>query len=109
MIQQLLKDYSSVIIIGSDIPALDHSLVEEAFSVLEDHDVVLGPCHDGGYYLIGMKQSHDLFSGITWSSSSVFSDSKKKCKELGLTLGVLQTLDDVDTLSDYEKIKNTFS
>lgn len=57
--QQAFKEQESrsdkMILIGSDCPYLTKEILHEAFKSLEEHDVVLGPTQDGGYYLIGMK------------------------------------------------------
>src|SRR6476469_5527701 len=53
-----------IIAFNSDSPHLPPSVLEEAFEALAAHDVVVGPTHDGGYYLVGAKGSHPtLFTG----------------------------------------------
>ena len=47
-----------IIAFNSDIPHLPRSVLEHAFETLATHDVVVGPTHDGGYYLVGAKASH---------------------------------------------------
>lgn len=90
-----------VIIIGTDIPELSKELLKDAFSALDKSDVALGPSKDGGYYLLGIKQMYsELFDGIEYSTSSVFSDTIKRIKELGLSYHLLPVLSDVDTEED---------
>ena len=43
---------------NSDSPHLPRSVLEDAFEMLAEDDVVVGPTHDGGYYLVGAKASH---------------------------------------------------
>ena len=45
-----------VVIVGSDIPALDAAHVARAFALLGGHDWVFGPATDGGYWLIGARR-----------------------------------------------------
>ena len=53
-----------VIAFNSDSPHLPASVLENAFQALAAHDVVVGPTHDGGYYLVGAKATHPtLFEG----------------------------------------------
>src|SRR5436305_12629316 len=53
-----------VIAFNSDSPHLAASVLENAFEILATHDVVVGPTHDGGYYLVGAKAAHaTLFDG----------------------------------------------
>lgn len=99
-----------VIIIGTDCPDLNSTILNQASSLLLTNDIVFGPAHDGGYYLIAMKiPSKKLLEGILWSTSSVLQESIKICNREGLTFGLLPTLNDVDEKKDllgtiYEKI-----
>lgn len=90
-----------VVIIGSDCPGIDRGLIRDAFAALDDHDVVLGPARDGGYYLIGMKALHEgLFQGISWSSPAVLRETTARADAEGLSYRSLRTLRDVDTVAD---------
>lgn len=96
-----------VIIIGSDCYELRSSLIQEAFELLNDKDLVLGPAEDGGYYLIGMKKPLTaIFENKEWGNSDVLLDTLLTIKEKGLTFHLLETLNDVDTIEDLpEKLK----
>ena len=60
-----------IIAFNSDSPHLPRSVLEDAFEMLAAHDVVVGPTHDGGYYLVGAKASHPtLFAGDGMGTSS---------------------------------------
>ncbi len=60
-----------IIAFNSDSPHLPRSVLEDAFETLSAHDVVVGPTHDGGYYLVGAKASHPtLFAGDGMGTSS---------------------------------------
>ena len=50
------KGYDACLLLGSDVPEVQAEDLKQAFSLLEHHDVVLGPTTDGGYYLAGMKK-----------------------------------------------------
>ena len=87
-----------VVLIGSDSPTLDPTLVITAFLCLEGRDVVIGPSTDGGYYLIGARDSvPPLFDEISWSSASVLGQTIDRLKDTGLSLAVLPPWYDVDT------------
>lgn len=90
-----------MLVIGTDMPFIDEELVANASRALDHSDIVLGPCVDGGYYLIGMKSIHrQLFEGIPWSTSRVLSATLDRCASLGLTTQLLPEQRDVDTLND---------
>ena len=93
---------SKVIIIGSDCPYITPALIDNAFSVLDDHDIVIGPTLDGGYYLLGMKKLHqELFYNVNWSSETVFTSTLEKIKNSGLSYGQTELLNDIDTYEDW--------
>ena len=94
-------DYKNVVIIGSDCLEITSSIIEYAFEVLNRKDVVLGPAHDGGYYLIGMKTLHpELFESKTWSTENVMLDTLIDIKVKGLSYELLDTLSDIDREED---------
>lgn len=98
----LLKEvYGKAIIIASDVPDLSTSIITKAVSALDIHDLVIGPCNDGGYYLVGMKKPHnELFRGISWSTDKVLEQTLTKAGEQGLSIFSLITLRDIDTEND---------
>lgn len=90
-----------MVIIGTDCPSLTEEHLLAAFAVLDESDVVLGPAHDGGYYLIGMREPQpSLFEAIPWSTSEVFAITQQRASEAGLGLSTLPPLADVDEPAD---------
>lgn len=89
------------VLIGSDCPDLNASLMAEAFQLLRQHDLVLGPALDGGYYLIGLRRLiPELFTGIPWSTAEVLQQTITIAKRLGLAVAKLPLLSDVDRPED---------
>jgi len=103
--RHFLKKYVNVVIIGSDAPMMNSRIVKNSFKLLKDKDIVLGESDDGGYYLIGMKKVHDIFSGIRWSTKNVLKDSIKKIKKKNLSYELLPEMFDVDTVDDLKKTR----
>lgn len=96
-----------VLVAGTDVPGIRADTIRRAFSVLADHDVVLGPAGDGGYYLIGMNRCHpELFAGIDWGSERVAAQTRATIRRLGLTVAELPVLDDVDRPEDLARLRN---
>ena len=103
-IREVINCHEKVIIIGSDCIQLKESLIENAFSKLDNFDIVLGPALDGGYYLIGVKHPFDyIFDGIPWSTSEVLDKTLQKILSSGLSCHLLQELSDIDYMEDWEK------
>ncbi len=91
------RNYSCAVLIGSDSPDLPIGLVEQAFSVLQQVEVVLAPATDGGYVLIGEAIHHpEIFSGIKWSSDEVLEESLRRIDRLGIRAEQLSGWDDLD-------------
>jgi rSAM/selenodomain-associated transferase 1 len=98
------EGFRSVVLIGSDFPDLPQKIIEDAFALLDSpSDAVIGPAADGGYYLIGLKAGTflpDIFSGLSWSTASVFSKTLKILQACGQRTEILQEWHDVDTRND---------
>ncbi len=98
------RDFPFVAAVGSDLPTLEASRVEQAFRCLEaGADVVLGPVEDGGYYLIALRRAAlrpELFAGISWSTAQVLSETLLRCQALGFKTELLPRERDIDTPPD---------
>ncbi len=100
------QGFRKVTLIGSDCPGIDAQLVSRAFASLDEHDLTIGPSHDGGYYLIGLRgPAPRLFRGINWSTDVVLDQTLAHARGLGLRTAMLPTLRDIDTASDARALK----
>ena len=96
------KDRKRCIIIGTDCPEIAATMIESVFEMLKEKDIVIGPCKDGGYYLLGMSRFlPELFEDIDWSTDRVFNQTMEKVHKNNLYCGVLKTLADIDTQEDF--------
>jgi uncharacterized protein len=90
-----------VIAFNSDSPHLAPSVLESAFEILSTHEVVVGPTHDGGYYLVGAKASHPtLFDAEGMGTRSALDRLLTRTKELELSTGFTEQFYDVDIAND---------
>jgi len=90
-----------VAIVGTDAPFVGRDTVLEALGALAENDLVLGPAHDGGYYLLALDRPRpELFRGIAWSTGTVLSATVERAGTLGLTVRLIEPLRDIDTLED---------
>jgi rSAM/selenodomain-associated transferase 1 len=86
------------VIVGTDVPDMNKKIIEQAFDLLDKHDLVISPSPDGGYNLLGMKKLHlNLFENIEWSSSTVLKKTVDAAKKQNLTIKLLDQLIDIDT------------
>ena len=100
--KEILQKYKKVTIIGSDFPTLSSETVKQAFSLLDEHDIILGPSFDGGYYLIAMQQPHTIFKNIEWSVETVLQEQIKNIEKQKLTFTLLKKEHDIDTEEDLQ-------
>jgi rSAM/selenodomain-associated transferase 1 len=99
--------YREVVIMNSDSPTLPGSYLQQAFDTLQDGaDLVLGPCDDGGYYLIGMKRPVPrLLREVPMSTPTVTSDTLTLAEACGLRVSLLPYWFDVDDVDTLERLR----
>ena len=93
-----------VVIIGTDVPSLGSHHVARAFRTLGNHDVVLGPSADGGYWLVGARRRPripNIFQKVRWSSQFALADTLANL--CSLRVAQLEVLEDIDDGADYER------
>jgi rSAM/selenodomain-associated transferase 1 len=94
-----------IIAFNSDSPHLPRSVLEDAFESLAAHDVVVGPTHDGGYYLVGAKASHPtLFAGDGMGTSSALERLLARARALELSVGFADLFYDIDVADDLTRL-----
>ena len=90
---------------NSDSPHLPRAVLEDAFETLATHDVVVGPTHDGGYYLVGAKASHPtLFAGDGMGTSSALERLLTRAQGLQLSVSLAESFYDIDVADDLTRL-----
>lgn len=98
------RRFRKAVIVGTDIPDLTAGLIDEALHLLDSYDAVIGPNHNGGYYLLGLKAVHEeLFHNVPWGTSRVYGYTLRMIKALNLSLAFLPVLVDVNTEADLRR------
>lgn len=94
-----------VIAFNSDSPHLPASILESAFDVLDTCDLVVGPTHDGGYYLVGAKASHpDLFTSDGMGTANALEALLTRARALGLSVHLTDPFYDIDVAADLSQL-----
>ena len=94
------KKFSPVVIIGSDLWKLEISDIEDAFRILKNKNIVIGPSTDGGYYLIGMNYlDTKIFENKNWGQESVLNDTIRDIDD-ETNIHLLDEKTDIDTYED---------
>ncbi len=94
-----------VVAFNSDSPHLPASILASAFEILTRQDMVVGPTHDGGYYLVGAKASHPyLFDGDGMGTQSALEALLARARGLQLSVGFTHSFYDIDVESDLARL-----
>lgn len=103
--RQLLARHQAAVVIGTDSPALPARNLHQARRELSVCDAVLGPCPDGGFYLIGLRcLPAGLFRKVRWGSRFAFRDVLRNLLRNGLACSVLDPIPDVDRPADVHAV-----
>jgi len=109
--RKLLHRHPCAVVLGTDSPLLPPRILREALRELRICDAVLGPCPDGGYYLIGLRRPRasgmpgGMFRGIRWGTASAFGDTLRNLLRRGYACSILEMCGDVDTPEDVRRLK----
>jgi len=105
--EALARGAAGAVVIGSDSPSLPPERVASALSLLPERDVVLGPCLDGGYYLIGQRRLlPELFQGVEWGGRDVLAQTVRRARSIGASVALLEPWYDVDTPEDLALLRS---
>jgi uncharacterized protein len=98
--------YQKALALNADGPSLPRQYVIQALDLLDEHDLVLGPGEDGGYYLVGLKGSQPgIFEGIQWSTVQVLGQTLAQAGRLHLKTALTPPWYDIDLPSDVERLR----
>jgi len=101
------RGHAAAVVLNSDSPTLPTALLIETASVLAQpgERAVLGPCTDGGYYLLGLKTLHRrLFEDITWGTARVAAQTLERAREIKLDVHLLPPWYDVDDVEGLRRL-----
>ena len=97
--------YDAAVLTGADLPLMTAEYLESGFAGLENADITIGPTSDGGYYLIGMKSSHEeVFRVSGYGGATALENTLSAAKQAGLKIALSLACDDVDTPEDLRRL-----
>ena len=100
-----LSRHSAVLLMGTDAPGLNATVLQQAAHALQTHDAVFVPAHDGGYALVGLRQpAPDLFEGMVWSTASVMANTRVRAHQAGVRWCELAPVHDMDEPVDLQHL-----
>jgi rSAM/selenodomain-associated transferase 1 len=95
---------TTVSLVSADSPTAPWSCLR-ALDDLQPGHVAMGPCEDGGYWLIATAGLDvRILEGIHWSTERVAAQTRARCQELGLALTELDSAYDIDEAKDLERL-----
>lgn len=108
-LQKALDEHAAALVLGTDCPFISVGDLERTRSLLFEHDnrVVLGPAHDGGYYLLAARAVHaSLFAGVPWGGGEVLERTRGRLDAMGWSWAELETKHDIDRPEDLAYVRS---
>ncbi len=106
MLRRALTGAPTAFAVGADTPGLPRHLLDEAREALASADAVLGPCDDGGFYLLGLKRCPEgLLAGLPWSRSDTLQHVRERLEARGLSVAIIAPWFDVDRPEDLARLE----
>ena len=104
--EQLCTDRQRrVIAFNADSPHLPAATLDAAFAALLNADLVVGPCDDGGYYLVGAKRAHEsLFDAAAMGRESACGALLSEAARQGLRVALTAEHYDIDVPQDVVRL-----
>ncbi len=107
VLRRALQETPAALAIGTDTPGLPPLLLSHARKALRSADAVLGPCEDGGFYLLGLRSCPEgLLRDLPWSAPETFRRTLARLRERGLSTAVISPWFDVDWPEDLELLRS---
>ena len=94
--------FKEIVLVGSDSPTMPAEYIKKAFSELKNNDLVIGPCFDGGLYLIGSRRDklRALLRNIPLETGADVTSIVGKMNRINSRFSMLPFWYDVDTIED---------
>jgi uncharacterized protein len=94
-----------IVIIGTDTPHLSQRAITKTFRLLINHEAVIGPAKDGGFYLLGLRIfKEEIFDGVSWSTNKVLRQMLRNFKKQNLCFHLLPVEFDIDKPTDLVRL-----
>jgi rSAM/selenodomain-associated transferase 1 len=105
VLRRALARGGAAIALGADSPGLPAQLLEEARRALAEYDAAIGPCHDGGFYLLALNRCPEgLLGELPWSAPNTFERTVDRLKRARLSVATISPWFDVDVPADLRRL-----
>ena len=106
ILAQALQSAPLAIAIGADVPTISKQILQDAIEKLGQNDAVIGPSEDGGYYLLGLRQSKPgLLQNLPWSQAHTRQATRQRLESHDLKVAQTQDLFDIDDPQDLKRLE----
>ena len=105
-----LRDAQFAAVMGCDVPHCGVENLRNAAGEMIDGNNVIGPCTDGGFYFLGVREVHvDMFANVSWSTEKALRQTIDSCKNVGIGFDCyLQQLSDIDYWEDFQDVCHNY-
>jgi glycosyltransferase A (GT-A) superfamily protein (DUF2064 family) len=96
----------AVVQVGMDTPQVTSAMLHDALGCLDSHEAVLGRAHDGGWWVLGLRnpQSAQALRDVRMSQPTTYDDTRRALNAVGLGVARTADLRDVDRATDAEAV-----
>jgi uncharacterized protein len=101
ILRRAVSTFGAGIAIGIDSPGLPVSRFEETYRRLSTESAVIGPCEDGGFYLLGLSACPEgLLANLPWGERITLQKTVERLRNFLPRVTLLEPWFDVDRPED---------